>query len=57
MKLPWYSAFRAVSVDYIHARQFNERAVLSACPEIDRAPDYDIVNGTNVTAIPITPLR
>jgi hypothetical protein len=43
-----YSAFRAVSVDYIHARQFNEMyAVLSACPEIDRALDYDIVNGTN----------
>jgi Tfp pilus assembly protein PilE len=43
-----YSAFRAVSVDYAHARQFNEMyAVLSACPEIDRALDYDIVTGTN----------
>jgi hypothetical protein len=43
-----YSAFRAVSVDYVHARQFNEMyAVLSACPEIDRALDYDIVTGTN----------
>ena len=43
-----YSAFRAVSTAYAHARQFNEMyAVLSACPEIDRALDYDIVNGTN----------
>jgi hypothetical protein len=43
-----YSAFRAVSTEYAHARQFNEMyAVLSACPEIDRALDYDIVNGTN----------
>jgi hypothetical protein len=43
-----YSAFRAISVEYTHARQFNEMyAVLSACPEIDRALDYDIVTGTN----------
>jgi hypothetical protein len=43
-----YSAFRAVSLSYVHARQFNEMyAVLSACPEIDRALDYDIVTGNN----------
>jgi hypothetical protein len=43
-----YSAFRALSVDYASARQFNDMyAVLSACPEIDRALDYDIVTGTN----------
>jgi len=43
-----YTAFRAVSTDYARARQFNDMyAVLSACPEIDRALDYDIVNGTN----------
>ncbi len=43
-----YSAFHSVSVDYTQARQFNDMyAVLSACPEIDRALDYDIVNGTN----------
>lgn len=43
-----YSAFKAVSTDYARARQFNDMyAVLSACPEIDRALDYDIVTGTN----------
>jgi hypothetical protein len=43
-----YSAFRSISLDYTRARQFNEMyAVLSACPEIDRALDYDIVTGTN----------
>lgn len=43
-----YSAFRAVSVDYAQSRQYNDMyAVLSACPEIDRALDYDIVTGTN----------
>lgn len=43
-----YNAFRAVSLDYAHARQFNDMyAVLSACPEIDRALDYDIVTGAN----------
>lgn len=43
-----YTAFRAVSSDYAQAKQFNEMyAVLSACPEIDRALDYDIVTGTN----------
>ncbi len=43
-----YSAFRAVSSAYSNAKQFNEiYAVLSACPEIDRALDYDIVTGTN----------
>lgn len=43
-----YTAFRAVSADYAQAKQFNEMyAVLSACPEIDRALDYDIVTGTN----------
>ncbi len=43
-----YTAFRAVSNTYAKAKQFNDMyAVLSACPEIDRALDYDIVNGTN----------
>lgn len=43
-----YTAFRAVSMTYAQARQFNDMyAVLSACPEIDRALDYDIVTGTN----------
>jgi hypothetical protein len=43
-----YSAFRAVSTDYARARQYNDiYAVLSACPEIDRALDYDIVTGAN----------
>lgn len=43
-----YTAFRSVSNEYTQARQFNEMyAVLSACPEIDRALDYDIVTGTN----------
>jgi hypothetical protein len=43
-----YTAFRAVSSVYIQAKQFNEMyAVLSACPEIDRALDYDIVSGSN----------
>jgi hypothetical protein len=43
-----YSAFRTVSMVYGRAKQFNEMyAVLSACPEIDRALDYDIVSGTN----------
>lgn len=43
-----YSAFRALGTDYARARQFNDiYAVLSACPEIDRALDYDIVTGAN----------
>jgi type II secretory pathway pseudopilin PulG len=43
-----YTAFRAISTVYTRAKQFNEiYAVLSACPEIDRALDYDIVSGTN----------
>lgn len=43
-----YSAFEAIKTDYTRARQFNEMyAVLSACPEIDRALDYDIVTGAN----------
>lgn len=43
-----YAAFRAVSTTYSRARQFNDMyAVLSACPEIDRALDYDIVTGAN----------
>jgi prepilin-type N-terminal cleavage/methylation domain-containing protein len=43
-----YNAFRTVTKDYTVARQFNEiYAVLSACPEIDRALDYDIVTGAN----------
>jgi hypothetical protein len=43
-----YSAFRAISTEYTRARQFNDMyAVLSACPEIDRALDYDILSGTN----------
>jgi hypothetical protein len=43
-----YTAFKAVLGDYARARQFNDMyAVLSACPEIDRALDYDIVTGSN----------
>jgi hypothetical protein len=43
-----YAAFQAVSTTYSRARQFNDMyAVLSACPEIDRALDYDIVTGAN----------
>jgi type II secretory pathway pseudopilin PulG len=43
-----YGAFRAISTDYSRARQFNDMyAVLSACPEIDRALDYDILSGSN----------
>ena len=43
-----YSAFRAINLEYTRARQFNDMyAVLSACPEIDRALDYDIVTGSN----------
>jgi hypothetical protein len=43
-----YSAFQAISTDYSQGRQFNDiYAVLSACPEIDRALDYDILTGTN----------
>jgi prepilin-type N-terminal cleavage/methylation domain-containing protein len=43
-----YSAFEAIKTEYTRARQFNEMyAVLSACPEIDRALDYDIVTGAN----------
>jgi Tfp pilus assembly protein PilV len=43
-----YGAFRTVSVSYTRAKQFNEMyAVLSACPEIDRALEYDIVTGSN----------
>lgn len=43
-----YAAFTAISTDYSRARQLNDiYAVLSACPEIDRALDYDILSGTN----------
>jgi len=43
-----YTAFRALNTDYARARQYNDiYAVLSACPEIDRALDYDIVTGAN----------
>lgn len=43
-----YGAFRTVSLSYTKAKQFNEMyAVLSACPEIDRALEYDIVTGSN----------
>jgi hypothetical protein len=43
-----YTAFHAVNTTYSRARQYNDiYAVLSACPEIDRALDYDIVTGTN----------
>jgi hypothetical protein len=43
-----YTTFRAVGKTYTEAKQFNEiYAVLSACPEIDRALDYDIVTGSN----------
>jgi len=43
-----YTAFRALNTDYARARQYNDiYAVLSACPEIDRALDYDLVTGAN----------
>lgn len=43
-----YNASRTISNSYSYSRQLNEMyAVLSACPEIDRALDYEIVNGTN----------
>jgi len=43
-----YAAFRAIDTDYSRARQYNDiYAVLSACPEIDRALDYDILTGAN----------
>jgi hypothetical protein len=43
-----YTAFQAISTDYARAREYNDMyAVLSACPEIDRALDYDIVTDTN----------
>lgn len=43
-----YAVFRAISTDYTRARQYNDiYAILSACPEIDRALDYDIVTGAN----------
>jgi len=43
------NAYDAVNVQYNTARQLNEMyAVLSACPEIDRALDYtSLVSGTN----------
>jgi len=38
------NAFNVISISYQRARQLNEiYAVLSACPEIDRALQYDIV--------------
>lgn len=41
-------AFGAVRHSYTLSKQFNEMyAVLSACPEIDRALEYDSVSGTN----------
>ncbi len=41
------NAYDSVRHSYTIARQFNEiYAVLSACPEIDRALDYDSLSGT-----------
>lgn len=41
------SAFTAIRHTYMQARQFNELyAVLSACPELDRALDYNVLSGT-----------
>lgn len=41
------NAFQAVSRSYTLAKQYNEMyAVLSACPEIDRALDYTILTGS-----------
>lgn len=42
------STFNAVRKSYTTAKQLNEvYAVLSACPEIDRALDYSSLSGTN----------
>lgn len=43
------SAFETITKSYRVSRQLNEMyAVLSACPELDRALDYSILsNGTN----------
>lgn len=39
--------FNLIRTQYGYARQYNEvYAVLSACPELDRALQYDIINGT-----------
>lgn len=41
-------AYGSVRKTYTLSKQFNEMyAVLSACPEIDRALEYDVVSGTN----------
>lgn len=41
------NAFGSVRSVYTEARQYNEiYAVLSACPELDRAVDYSILSGT-----------
>lgn len=41
------TAYKAVRQVYMNARQYNEiYAVLSACPELDRALDYSILSGT-----------
>lgn len=39
--------FNLIRTQYGHARQYNEvYAVLSACPELDRALQYEILSGT-----------
>ncbi|HSW79432.1 MAG TPA: prepilin-type N-terminal cleavage/methylation domain-containing protein [Candidatus Saccharimonadales bacterium] len=41
------SAYNSLRRAYQNAREYNEiYAVLSACPELDRALDYSILNGT-----------
>ncbi len=42
------NGFNAIRSSYTLSKQLNEMyAVLSACPEIDRALEYDSVTGTN----------
>ena len=41
------TSYNAVRHAYMNAREYNEiYAVLSACPELDRALDYSVLSGT-----------
>lgn len=43
-----FNVYNAVKRSYSEARQLNEiYAVLSACPEVDRALDFDALSGTS----------
>lgn len=43
-----YGAYNAIVQSYAVARQLNEMyTVLSACPEVDRALDFDALTGTS----------